>query len=176
MTARYAGNGLSAYGSAVVTVAGTAADVIAGGSWSAACVVGGDGISCTPPAAVVVHGAVTVTGGSGGIATAAPTVGNSITLSLDDAPPSQLFLLLVDLCPGATALPGLSAEPLVVSGTASIASFGLLDANGFYTLTAVPSTQLSYVVGLATHWQAFAWDLALARWHGSNAALLRVEL
>jgi hypothetical protein len=197
-----AGYGLSAYGSAVVTVAGTAADVIEGGSWNAANVIGGNGIVCMPPAAVVVHGAVI--GGSDGIVTAAPTMGSSITLdllplprlrfagsmlgngalqaaqpitlSLDDAPPSQLFVLLVDLNPGATALPGLSIEPLLVSGTAAIASFGLLDASGAYTLTAVPITQLSYVVGLETHWQAFAWDPALARWHGSNAALLRVEL
>ena len=194
------GHGLAALGTADITVAGTAADVIAGGTGGTP-YVGGLAIECSPPSIVRVHGPVTITGLVGptsGSSTVSATVGlpplprlsfagttlgngalqasQPITLSLDTAPPGQLFVLLADLYPGASALPGLSTEPLLVSGMAAIASLGLLDPSGVHTLTVVPATQLPYVVGLSTHWQGFVWDPALGRWLGSNAALLRVQL
>jgi hypothetical protein len=94
-----------------------------------------------------------------------------------DAPSmaSQLFVTFVDLEPGFFAVPSLTAEPFLLTGSAILWHAGLLDAAGRFAVTFVPATQLPGLVNLPLHLQAFALDPALGLWLGSNAAVRRIR-
>ncbi|HEX6811251.1 MAG TPA: hypothetical protein VF384_06490 [Planctomycetota bacterium] len=186
------------YGSAANAISGGDAGYSSFGT-------GGAGIETVSPATVSVSGAIAISGGSGSaiaapstagtgqillglpprpaltLAGAAPTGGDlqatqPVTLVLD-APTvaSQLFVLFADLGPGFFALPGLTAEPFLLTGSAILWTAGLLDAAGQFSTTFVPATQLPGLVNLPLHLQAFAVDPALGIWLGSNAELRRIR-
>jgi hypothetical protein len=87
----------------------------------------------------------------------------------------QLFVLFVDLDPGYFALPGLSAEPFLLTGSAALLLVGLLDAAGRFAVSFVPAAQTPEWTNLPLHLQAFAFDPAAGAWLGSNAEIRRMR-
>jgi len=87
----------------------------------------------------------------------------------------QLFVLFVDLDPGYFALPGLSAEPFMLTGSAALLVVGLLDAAGQFAVSFVPAAQTPEWTNLPLHLQAFAFDPAAGAWLGSNAEIRRMR-
>jgi len=188
-------------GSATNSIAGGDAPVLGGfGVFS----TGGPGIEAQGPATVEVFGSIAVSGGVGFVSGPPTTGGGQIQLGLPprpvlsltgsapsggdlqatqpvtlglDAPTvaSQLFVLVVDLAPGYFALPGFSAEPFLLTGSASLLLVGLLDAAGQFAVTFVPATQTPEWTNLPLHLQAFAFDPALGIWQGSNAEVRRIR-
>ncbi|HEX6811252.1 MAG TPA: hypothetical protein VF384_06495 [Planctomycetota bacterium] len=102
--------------------------------------------------------------------------GQPVTLSLT-APtmPSHLFGLVVDLAPGFFALPGISPEPGLLSGAATLLLAGVLDAAGQFAVTFTPATQAPSTTNHPFHLQGFVLDPTLGLWLGSNAEVRRIR-
>jgi len=190
--------GVHVYGSAPNWIAGGNGTLAGIGS-------GGVGIAAVSPATVAVSGTIAISAGVGTAAISPPIAGSGqillglpqrpvlsligsaptggdlqatlpVTLAFDaPAVASQLFVLLVDFAPGYFALPGLSAEPFLLAGSAGVLFVGLLDAAGHFGLTFVPATQAPGWMNIPLHLQAFAFDPALGLWHGSNAEVRRIR-
>ncbi|HEX6811338.1 MAG TPA: hypothetical protein VF384_06935 [Planctomycetota bacterium] len=196
------GAGLRGSGNGIVRVYGSAANSIRGGNVNSPGTAGpGIEVSGT----VSVFGPVVVAGGMSPSGPAPATTGTGqvqlglpprpvlsltgsapnggdlqpgqpVTLSLT-APtmPSHLFGLVIDLAPGYFALPGISPEPGLLSGAATLLLAGVLDAAGQFAVTFTPATQAPATTHHPFHLQGFVFDPALGLWLGSNAEVRRIR-
>jgi len=191
--------------SSTVQVYGSASNSIRGGNASGfSQAFGGPGIDAVG-GAVSVFGAIAVSGGVGPSGSAPATTGTGqvqlglprrpvlsltgsapsggdllatqvVTLRLDaPAVASQLFVLFADLAPGWFVLPGLSAEPFLLTGSAASLYVGLLDSAGQFVVTFLPAQHTPGWINIPLHMQAFAFDPMLGTWLGSNAEVRRIR-
>ncbi|HZN41315.1 MAG TPA: hypothetical protein VFD82_21085 [Planctomycetota bacterium] len=167
----FGGPGISAVSPATVALFGpiaVAGGAGLGGGTSGQATTGTGQIQLGLPARPV----VTLTG-------SAPSGGDldaTLPVTLGLAAPAlgpQLFTLFIDLHPGYTALPGLSAEPFLLTGSAALLLVGLLDAAGQYAVSFVPAIHTPEWTNLPLHLQAFGFDPATGTWLGSNAEIRR---
>ncbi|HEU4418150.1 MAG TPA: hypothetical protein VFT55_04380 [Planctomycetota bacterium] len=164
-----AGSAITGPAPAVVQVSGPVAVIPGNGNMPAPALAGGVGVTTGPALP-----AMSVTGtlfANGDLDAAQP-----VAVSVDDGPPGQLFVLLLDTQGGYLDIPVLADEPVLLTPAAGFAAFGLLDPLGHFGLSFVPATQASLLVGATTHWQAFVWQPATARWLGSNVEQRRLRL
>lgn len=201
-TSATGGAGIAGYGTAAVVIAGSSTSVLQGGAAGpSTSSTGGSGVFTDGTASASVYGPVSLLGGMGAGGPAPATSGSNITvglparpeltlsgawaaggallatqsvgISVDHGPPNQLFLLLLDLAPAYVPLAGLSDEPLLLTPSALIVTFGVLDGTGHWNTSFVPAIATPSWVAAATalHWQAFAFDPVTARFAGSNSEI-----
>ena len=164
-----AGSAITGPALAVVEISGPVAVIPGSGNLPAAAIAGGVAVTTGPALP-----ATSVTGtllANGDLDAAQP-----VAIAVDDGPPGQLFVVLLDTQPGYLDVPFLADEPLLLTPAAGFALIGLLDPLGHFDLSFVPVAQAPLLVGATTHWQAFVWQPATARWLGSNAEQRRLRL